>query len=122
VDANDLSVVLLLEWGAFRALLTGDAPQAVENALARTGLLEDIDVLKVGHHGSRTSTGSALLRATLPEVALISAGRDNGFGHPHAEVLDRLAAHGVRVLRTDRDGTIVVRVDRDGRYRVGGRD
>ena len=118
-DANEASVVLRLEYGEFSALLTGDASLAVEDRLVgRYGTRLEAEVLKVGHHGSLTSTGSALLEAATPEVALISAGRGNRYGHPHRVVLERLTAHGVRVHRTDREGSLVVRGDANGRLRI----
>jgi competence protein ComEC len=116
--ANDYSVVVLLRYGAFRALLLGDAPTAAEEWLVarRPGL--GVHVIKVGHHGSATSTGDVLLRAAQPAVALVSVGRRNRYGHPHPEVIGRLAAHGIGVLRTDERGAIVVRAGRDGRFTV----
>ena len=118
-DPNDVSVVLRVVYGEFSALLTGDAPAIVEEALARRwGYGLEAEVLKAGHHGSATSTSGALLGATGAKLALISAGRGNRYGHPHAAVLARLDSAGVRVLRTDRDGSIVVRGGRDGSVRV----
>lgn len=118
-DPNDYSVVFRLSFGRFSALFTGDAPAAVENALlARHGEALDIDLLKVGHHGSRTSTGDSLLRVASPQVAVISAGRRNRYGHPAPEVLARLARHGVRVLRTDEEGSVTVSARVDGRLSV----
>jgi competence protein ComEC len=115
-DANDASVVLRVEYGAFAALLTGDAPAAVEDRLVRRfGRHLDADVLKVGHHGSTTSTSPELLDATSARTALISAGRGNRYGHPHGTILARLQAAGVSVYRTDRHGAIVVRGRGDGR-------
>jgi competence protein ComEC len=107
-QANDASIVALLQYGSSTALLLGDAPKFVEYALAvqNEGLLES-DVLKVGHHGSRTSTSDILLAAAQPALAVISAGRDNRFGHPHTEVLNTLARHGAEVLLTAQEGTIV---------------
>lgn len=115
-EPNASSLVLLVTWGGFRGLLTGDAPTAVEDRLA--GVAGDVDVLKVAHHGSRTSTSRAFLDVVLPEVALVSAGRHNRYGHPHAEVLERLGSVSGRLLRTDRDGTLRVLVRRDGSWRV----
>jgi competence protein ComEC len=112
---NDLSVVFKLEYGAFAALFLGDAPAAVEEALARAhGAELRADVLKVGHHGSRTSTSEALLESARPAIALIGVGRRNRYGHPDGGVLDRLSAYDVRVLRTDMRGAIVVKARRDG--------
>jgi len=118
-DANDASVVVRVVYGEFQALLTGDAPVEVERALVRRyGRGLESDVLKVGHHGSRTSTSPELLAATGARVALISAGRGNRYGHPHRVVLDRLDSAGLTVVRTDRDGSIVVRGTREGRVTV----
>lgn len=121
-DPNDRSVVLELRYGAFAALLTGDAPVAAELGFLPRLLSPRVQVLKVAHHGSRTSTGSELLERTAPEVALVSVGRRNRFGHPHPEVLERLEGAGVRVLRTDREGTVSVKGRRDGtvEFRAGG--
>ncbi len=111
-DINNASAVALLESGDFRALLTGDAKAAVEALLLGRGLLRPVDVLKVGHHGSRYSTTDALLAATHPALALISSGAGNRFGHPHDEALARLhGVPGLRIHRTDLEGTIRVIVD-----------
>jgi competence protein ComEC len=115
-DPNDVSVVVALRYGAFTALLDGDAPREVEERVAaRAGA---VDVLKVAHHGSATSSSSAFLERVHPALALVSVGRANGFGHPHPQVLARLQAAGVRVLRTDRVGTIRVRARADGGWTV----
>jgi len=115
-EANMVSVVLLVSWNGFQALLTGDAYVDVERRImAEVG---DIDVLKVGHHGSRTSTDARLLTNTRPEVALISVGRGNRYGHPAPDVLQRLMTAGVDVRRTDRHGDVHVTVDRGGRITV----
>ncbi|HSJ31205.1 MAG TPA: DNA internalization-related competence protein ComEC/Rec2 [Longimicrobiales bacterium] len=118
-DANDNSVVFRLTFGAFAALFLGDAPVAVEEQLvARHGDGLASAVLKVGHHGSRTSTGAALLEAADPTVALVSAGRRNRYGHPNPGVLQRLEDYRVRVLRTDQSGNFIVRAARSGRIDV----
>ncbi|HEX6134483.1 MAG TPA: DNA internalization-related competence protein ComEC/Rec2 [Longimicrobiales bacterium] len=122
-DANDNSVVFRLEFGAFAALFLGDAPLSVEEDLvARHGGGLGAAVLKVGHHGSATSTGEALLRAARPSVALLSVGRNNRYGHPSRGVLRRLENHQVRVLRTDRLGSFVVRATRTGRIDILARE
>jgi competence protein ComEC len=111
-DINNASVVGLLRFGGFTALLTGDAHIPVEEMLAKRGLLTRIDVLKVGHHGSRSSTGSILLDTAQPRVAIISCGVGNAFGHPHPETLDHLhAMPGLRLHRTDLEGSIEVITD-----------
>lgn len=111
-DINNASVVGLLRFGGFTALLTGDAHIPVEDMLADRGLLTTIDVLKVGHHGSHSSTGPLLLGATNPRVAIISCGIGNAFGHPHQVTLDHLqAVPGLRLHRTDLEGSIEVITD-----------
>jgi competence protein ComEC len=119
MEANDYSVVFRLAWGRFGALFLGDAPASVENELvARHGATLAAEVLKVGHHGSRTSTGDSLLAVVQPRVGLVSAGLRNRYGHPDPLILQRLAKHGVAVLRTDRQGTLTVRVDAAGRVQL----
>lgn len=118
-DANDNSVVLHLRYGDFTALFLGDAPSSIEaKIIDRHGARLKSTVLKVGHHGSRTSTSDALLAAARPDLALISAGRRNRYGHPAPDVLGRLTRHEVRVLRTDEHGNITVRAAADGRMDV----
>ena len=107
-DVNEDSLVLLVEYEDFQALFTGDAGFAAESALRAS--LRRVDLLKVGHHGSRGSTGGELLDSLRPVAAVISVGR-NDYGHPAAETLDRLEGRRVPVLRTDQDGTISVRTD-----------
>ena len=80
----------------------------------RYGAAIDVDVLKAGHHGSRTSSSGALLDAATPALAVVSAGARNDYGHPHAEVLARLRARRVEVARTDLDGTVRVEVEPGG--------
>jgi competence protein ComEC len=118
--ANAVSLVLELRYGRFSALLTGDAPTAVEEAILPGLKAAEVQVLKVGHHGSRTSTSPELLERISPEVALISVGARNRYGHPDPGILRRLEKGGVRVLRTDEEGTLVLRARRDGRYQVHG--
>jgi competence protein ComEC len=115
---NDGSVVLLLRFGDFTALLTGDAEAEAEARLVRTGGTGPVDVLKVGHHGSSTSTTPTFLERVAPQAAVISVGRGNRYGHPAPEVMARLEAMGVRIYRTDRDGTLTVRARREGTFQV----
>jgi competence protein ComEC len=103
--ANNDSVVLLIEMGCRRVLLTGDAERPIEDELLQRGGLEAVTLLKVGHHGSKTSSSEEFLNTLKPQFALISAGYLNQFRHPHPEVLHRLADHHVMVFRTDRQGT-----------------
>ncbi len=111
-DPNTSSVVLLVSYGQVRLLLTGDAEQEEEGwLLEKYPEALSADVLKVGHHGSSTSSTEAFLEAVHPRLALISVGTKNRYGHPSPDVLRRLDALDVDVLRTDQDGGIVVRTD-----------
>jgi competence protein ComEC len=112
LKSNDASLVLLLRHGKHQFLLTGDIEAKVEAELLSLGKLPKVDVLKVAHHGSRTSTTPAFLHATQPALALISAGFANSFGHPHPKTLERLREHGTQTWRTDQHGQI--RVFSDG--------
>lgn len=107
-DVNEDSLVLLVEYGEFQALFTGDAGFPAEAVLR--GALGRADLLKVGHHGSRGSTGAELLDSLRPLAAVISVGR-NDYGHPSPETLGRLEARRIRVLRTDQHGAISVTTD-----------
>jgi competence protein ComEC len=108
IRANENSVVLKVSFGAFDALLTGDAGLPVEAAVLEA--VSQVEVLKIGHHGSAGSTGGPFLAAAAPKVALISVG-ENGYGHPAAEVLARLAEGRIPSYRTDRGGMVTVRSD-----------
>ncbi len=121
-DANEASVVMALTYGRFRALLMGDAPTGVEEALLRerseAGGSLRADVLKLGHHGSTTSTSPAFLDAVSPRVAVISVGRHNRFGHPAPSVLRRLARRGIRVYRTDEQGALGIVAEARGGWKI----
>ncbi|MBV8545053.1 MAG: hypothetical protein JO088_09950 [Acidobacteria bacterium] len=103
---NNSSVVLRVAIGRWRALLTGDVERDAEESLAARDIRAD--VLKVGHHGSKTSSMLLLLDAVHPRIALISCGLHNLFGHPHPGVLESLRSRGIHSWRTDRNGTIDV--------------
>ncbi len=107
-DANDASLVLLLEVGSTKILFTGDATRSVWRSLLARDQLKNIDILKVSHHGAKNGTMRTFLQATRPELALISVGRHNQFGHPAAETLVLLEEAGVEVRRTDLEGTITI--------------
>jgi competence protein ComEC len=114
-DANEISSVVQVRYKGFSALITGDVSAGVEQQLAtKHGRALQAQILKAGHHGSRTSTSTELLDAVQPEVVVISAGRRNRYGHPSPEVLRRLEERGITVARTDREGTVSVRVDEAG--------
>lgn len=106
---NEAGVVLRIVYGQTAMLLTGDAGLEAEAALVASGQNLGAQLLKVGHHGSRGSSGSAFLAAVQPEAALISVGLKNRYGHPHAEALARLAAAKVVAWRTDEAGDLVWR-------------
>jgi competence protein ComEC len=108
---NDDSVVIRLRYGDAEVLLTGDAGAEFERAFAPDPAPLPLRVLKVAHHGSRSSTSEAFLSAYRPAVAVVSAGRGNLFGHPSREVLGRLAAIRAAIFRTDRDGAVTLETD-----------
>ncbi len=110
-DPNEASAVALVKYGTVRFLLVGDAERAEEAWLLERDVDLRADVLKVGHHGSATSSTLAFLEAVRPSIALISVGAGNRYGHPSADVLRALAGSGADVLRTDLLGSIVVRTD-----------
>ena len=110
-DLNENSVVLRISYGTIDFLMTGDLGKEGEDALIRTRFPLDAEILKVGHHGSSSSTSPAFLARVRPETAVISVGEDNPYGHPHTETMDLLKESGVMVYRTDRDGTILVQSD-----------
>lgn len=108
-DINDLSTVLLVAYGRTKLLLTGDISTEVEENLYACGLEPaDLDILKVAHHGSKYSTSAQFLKATSPELALISCGEYNRYGHPHGELMERLYDAGCDVMTTPRFGAIEV--------------
>lgn len=108
---NSQSLVSLLEVGNKTFLFTADMGESEELALIKKGLIRDIDVLKVAHHGSKYSNSEAFLDFFNPEVAIVSSGANNNYGHPHSEVLSRLDQRGIEVRRTDTSGTIAIFTD-----------
>ncbi|HNW04629.1 MAG TPA: ComEC/Rec2 family competence protein [Oscillospiraceae bacterium] len=110
-DYNNWSVVTRLVCGGVSFLFTGDAEKKAEDDMLSTGAELDSDVLKVGHHGSSTSSGEDFMEVVSPEYAAILCGAGNDYGHPHQETTDLLERMGVEVYRTDLDGAIVMRTD-----------
>ncbi len=110
---NEGSVVARLVYGDTSVMLTGDAPTSTEKIILDNSKNDNLEstVLKVGHHGSRTSTSSAFVEAVSPLFALISDGRDNKYGHPHLDTLNVLTKAGIEILRTDLLGTIIMQSD-----------
>ncbi len=108
---NASSMVLELEYKAFEMLFTGDLEGEGEQQLLNKGNLRDYDVLKAGHHGSKNSTSEELLSVILPEITVISAGKENRYGHPHEETLTRLENIGSRVYCTKESGAVTIVTD-----------
>lgn len=110
---NDGGVVAHLSYGNTSIMLTGDVPVKTEKIILGENSTDTLKstILKVGHHGSRTSTSDSFLKAVFPLYALISDGKDNKYGHPHKEVLDELSQFGAKILRTDLLGTIIIKCD-----------
>jgi competence protein ComEC len=118
VAVNDDSLVMRLDYGKASALLEGDAEAASEDTMLANGRLDAVTLLKVGHHGSKTSTQPEFLSVVAPKEAVISVGRHNTFGHPRAEVLARLEAAHVQTFRTDREGAETFLLSKDGGIRT----
>lgn len=108
-DVNEDSIVLLIDYDDIEILLTGDAGESVEPNVAK--LVGDVDILKVGHHGSDSASSDDFLKIIKPEISIISVGEGNSYGHPTESVLTRLSAVGSEIYRTDVDGTVVVDID-----------
>lgn len=106
LETNTASIVMRVVYGETEFMLTGDAPVLVEDwVLASGGMLES-DVLKAGHHGSRTSTAPEWIQAVQPKYVVVSAGRDNSYGHPHQEVVDIVQKFGATLISTAERGSI----------------
>ena len=119
-ESNEASVVIYLEYGAFSALFTGDLEGSGEEAVRqqlKSLMTEEsgITVLKVAHHGSRNSTKEAFLETASPKLAIISAGKNNRYGHPHEELLDRLERTRCHIYQTKVGGAVTIRVTQGGR-------
>lgn len=110
-DENDTSVVLKLIYGEDTVLFTGDMEEIEERAVLSARVDIDADILKVAHHGSRSSTSTGFLLKVSPEQAIISAGRDNSFGHPHKEVINRLNHFRIPIHVTAEEGTASIELD-----------
>lgn len=110
-DSNNSSIGILLVHGNNRFIFTGDAEEEAEADIISNGMEIQADVLKAGHHGSKSSSSAAFLDAVNPAYAVISCGEDNSYGHPHAGTLNSLRERGIQVFRTDEQGSIVVASD-----------
>ncbi|MCH7828339.1 MBL fold metallo-hydrolase [Patescibacteria group bacterium] len=105
--SNETSIIARLVYGEHEVLLLGDTTKKIEKRVVKAESELVADILKIAHHGSKTSTARELLGAVGPSTAIISVGKDNRFGHPHPEVLANLAEYGIKVRRTDQEGTIL---------------
>jgi len=112
-NINDTSIVAKLAFGGISFLFTGDIYESVERKLAESGTNLDSNILKVAHQGSKTSNSEEFIKRVSPEIAVISVGKNNRYGHPHQAVLDILERYGITVFRTDTDGDI--KIISDGR-------
>ncbi len=112
-DMNANSVCVRFDYGNASALFTGDAERSEEEAMLNLGLLSDVDILKVGHHGSSEASSYSFLRTTMPEYAVISCGEGNMYGHPHDEAVSRLEDSGATIYRTDEMGGVVFSTNGD---------
>lgn len=115
--ANEESISLKMTYGDIRFIFTGDAGIKEEQNMIDSGMDLDAEILHLGHHGSNTSTSNAFLKAVSPEIAVYSAGAENSYGHPHAEVIGAAENAGAEVYGTDVNGTILVETDGET-YRV----
>ena len=113
-NPNDSSIALLVKNGGSSFLFTGDAGEEAERDILDTGIDISADVYKAGHHGSKYSTSEEFFKAVDPACAVISCGEDNAYGHPHAATLNTFRINGVKVYRTDEDGTIIASSDGKG--------
>jgi competence protein ComEC len=114
---NNDSLVLRLEYGRASALLEGDAEASSEREMVANDRVSAVTLLKVGHHGSLTSTTPGFLAAAAPKDAVVSVGKGNMFGHPRVEVIDRIAERKTRLYRTDEFGLTTFLLGRDGDIR-----
>ena len=112
-DANENSIVIKATYGSTSVMLTGDAEKKSESDMLKKWSADALksDILKIGHHGSDSSTTDAFLNAVSPEIAVISCGEDNKFDHPKPEILEKLENKGVVIYRTDIDGSIIFKSD-----------
>ena len=108
---NNDSLVLRVRYGRHSFLLSGDIEKQIERRMLEENEIQSTDVLKVAHHGSHTSSTDEFLSAVNPVFAIISAGYDNSYGHPHRDILERLEDHHATIFRTDHDGLITIRTD-----------
>lgn len=124
-NANEMNMVVMLEYKGVRTMITGDLlkedeEKMVDYYMDRDGGCEALrcDILKVAHHGSKSSTCSKFLKEANPQIAIVQVGRNNLYGHPHSETLKRLKRFGARIYRTDENGAVGIDIDHKGKIRV----
>ncbi len=100
-NLNNYSICLKFDYGNTRSIYTGDAETKIENMILESGIGIDCDIFQVGHHGSVTSNSESFLNMLTPQIAIISCGKNNDYGHPHKEVVDRFEVLGTKIYRTD---------------------
>ena len=110
-ELNDYSPIMKITFGENSFLFTGDAEKLVEKQVIANGENIDADVLKVGHHGSTTSSSEDFIKEVSPDIAVIPVGEGNDYGHPHKEILELLEKNNINLLRTDFEGTIILESD-----------
>ncbi len=110
-EANNYSVSIVLEHGSKKFVFTGDAEEEAEEDILDSGIDISADVLKVGHHGSKTSSIEDFVDAVDPKYALISCGENNDYGHPHAQTMNTLRTRGIKLFRTDEQGSLIASSD-----------
>lgn len=110
-DPNNSSIALILDYGDNSFLFSGDCEKEAERDILKNDLNLDVDVYQVGHHGSKSSSTEEFLDAMSPEYAVISCAEESGYGHPHAKTMNNLRARGIKVFRTDEQGSIVAYSD-----------
>ena len=110
-NLNDYSPIMKITFGENSFLFTGDAEKLVEKQVLANGENLNSDVLKVGHHGSTTSSSEDFIKEVSPEIAVIPVGEGNDYGHPHKEILELLQKNNIELLRTDLEGTVVLESD-----------
>ncbi|GAA0348562.1 ComEC/Rec2 family competence protein [Bacillus horti] len=110
-DLNESSISMRIDYGEVSFLFTGDAEEGMEEEMLRSGLPLQADIFHLGHHGSSTSNTEEFLQRVNPKIAIYSAGKDNSYGHPHNEVIDRLEQLNIEYYGTDFSGTIIINTD-----------
>lgn len=117
-NPNNEAVVLLLKYARFKALFTADVENKVSDELSKLEEIQNLNYVKVNHHGSRNGMSQKLLNSLSPSIAVISSGIRNSYGHPHAEIIEMLVKKNVKILRTDEMGDVEVVVGQDGQIKL----